>query len=98
MAQAKSDPVVSRGWWFLVVGAFTSWLFGLGLLFILAAAVCGFIGLFRQRFFHSLLLFFSSLAVGFLCVHIAAIVGIYAFKELRADQRLKPARVLSAHP
>jgi len=85
MAKPKADPLLSRGIWCLVVGVFTSWLLGIGLLFILAAVVCGFVGLFRQRAFHSSLLLATSLVLGFVCAHIALVSGIYAFNVYRSS-------------
>jgi len=65
------------------VGTFTSWLLGIGLLFILAAAICGFAGLFRRRPVPSLALLVASLFLGFFCAHLAAVSGIYAYNALR---------------
>ena len=93
MPKLKSDPLLSRGVWCLVIGVFTSWLLGLGLLFILAAAICGFVGLFRERVLQSSLLLVSSLVLGFFCAHIAAITGIYAFNAFRSTQSSEPAHV-----
>ena len=73
----KLDRVIQRGVWCLVVGVFTSWFFGLGLVFILAAAVCGFIGFFRDRVLQGSLLLVSSLVLGLFCAHIAAVVVIF---------------------
>lgn len=84
MPNSKSDPLLSRGIWCLVVGVLTSWLLGLGLLFILVAAISGFVGLFRQRVFPSLVLLVASLCLGFVCVHIAAVSGMYAFNTIHA--------------
>jgi hypothetical protein len=82
MAKPPRDRLLERGVWLLVVGVFTSWLFGLGLLFILAAAFCGVIGLFRERVLQSALLLTSSIVLGGICalvgLHLAAIAGIYA--------------------
>jgi hypothetical protein len=89
MVKPSRDRLLQRGVWLLVVGVFTSWLFGLGLLFILAAAFCGFLGLFRERALQSALLLMSSLVLGGICafvsLHLAAIAGIYAFNRLPAD-------------
>ena len=82
----KPDRLLQRGVWLLVVGVFTSWLFGLGLIFILAAAVCGFVGLFRERALKSGLLLVSALVLGFFCAHVAAIVGIFAYSKLRGTE------------
>ena len=93
MRKRNPDRLIQRGLWLLFVGVFTSWLLGLGLLFILAAAICGFVALFRERILHGSLLLVSSLVLGFFCAHIAAIVGIYAYALLRADQRATPTPV-----
>ena len=84
MPKPQRDRLVQRGVWLLVVGVFTSWLLGLGLIFILAAAVCGFVGLFRERVLQSGLLLVSALILGFFCAHIAAIVGVFAYSKLRS--------------
>ena len=84
MPKPQRDRLLQRGVWLLVVGVFTSWLLGLGLIFILAAAVCGFFGLFRERVLQSGLLLVSSLVLGFFCAHIAAIVGIFAYSKLHS--------------
>ena len=86
MPKPERDRLLQRGVWLLVVGVFTSWLFGLGLIFILAAAVCGFVGLFRERVWQSGLLLVSTLVLGFFCAHIAAIAGIYAFNSIKANR------------
>ena len=86
MAPSKSDPLLSRGVWCLIVGVFTSWLLGVGLLFILAAAVCGFAGLLRRRALQSFLLLAASIVLGFFCAHLAAVSGIYAYNAWRATQ------------
>ena len=83
MPRPKSDPLLSRGIWCLVVGVFTSWLLGIGLLFIFAAAVCGFAGLFRQRPVQSLVLLATATFLGVFCAHIAAVSGIYAYNTFR---------------
>jgi hypothetical protein len=85
MTKAKSDAVLSRGVWCLVVGVFTSWLLGLGLLFIVGAAICGFVGLFRQRALQSFALLVASLFFGVFCAHIAAVTAIYAFNCYRTS-------------
>ena len=84
MPKPQRDRLLQRGVWLLVIGVFTSWLLGLGLIFILAAAVCGFVGLFRERVLQSGLLLVSALVLGFFCAHIAAIVGIFAYSKLRS--------------
>ena len=88
MPKPSQDRLLQRGVWCLVVGVFTSWLLGIGLLFILAAAVCGFAGLFRDRVLQSALLFVSSLVLGGICfviaLHVAAIAGLYAFGNIRS--------------
>jgi hypothetical protein len=86
MSRSKSDPLLSRGVWCLIVGVFTSWLLGIGLLFILAAAVCGFAGLFRQRPLQSSMLLAASMVLGFFCAHLAAVSGIYAYNAFRSSQ------------
>jgi len=89
MPTPKPDRLLSRGIWLLVVGVFTSWLLGLGLLFIAAAAVCGFIGLFGKRFVHSSILLASALVLGFVCtvvaLHVTALAGIYAYNNIKAN-------------
>jgi hypothetical protein len=89
MVKPQRERLLQRGVWLLVVGVFTSWLFGLGLIFILAAAVCGFVGLFRERVFHSALLVASSFVAGVICtvvaLHIIAIAGIYAFNGINSN-------------
>jgi MFS family permease len=86
MPKPKRNQLLDRGVWFLVVGVFTSWLLGLGLLFILAAAVCGFVGLFRERIWQSALLLVSALVCGFFCAHIAALVGVYAYSRIHDSE------------
>ena len=94
MPKPRRDRLVQRGVWLLVVGVFTSWLLGLGLIFIAAAAVCGFVGLFRERVLQSALLLISSLALGCVCfvvaLHIAAIAGIYAFSNIKSNVSNEP--------
>ena len=86
MTTAQSDRLLHRGIWFLIVGVFTSWLLGLGLLFILGAATCAFVGLFGARAWKSALLLCASLLIGgfagLVALHSLAIVGIYAFSRL----------------
>ena len=59
-------------------------------MFILAAAVCGFVGLFRSRVFHGGLLLISSLVLGCICtavaLHVVAIAGIYALHDIKEDR------------
>jgi hypothetical protein len=93
MPNPKSDPLVSRGVWCLIVGVFTSWLLGLGLLFILAAAVCGFVGLFRQRALQSFALLVASIVLCVFCAHIAAVSGIYAYNAFRSTRSSESAPV-----
>ena len=85
MPNPKSRRLLNRGVWLLVVGVFTSWLFGVGLLFILAAAVCGFVGLFHDRMLQSTLLLVSAVVLGVLCLHLAAVAGIYAFNTIQTN-------------
>ena len=87
----KSDALLNQGVWLLVVGIFTSWLLGLGLLFIFAAAICGFAGLFRERILQSALLLVAALFLGVFCAHIAAVAGIYAYNHIRSTQPSEPA-------
>ena len=93
MPKPQRDRLLQRGVWLLVVGVFTSWLFGLGLIFILAAAVCAFVGLFRERVLQSALLLVATLFLGVFCAHIAAVVGIYAYNSIRSTQLSEPAHV-----
>jgi uncharacterized membrane protein len=93
MQKPQSDLLLSRGVWCLVVGIFTSWLLGLGLLFIFAAAICGFVGLFRQRALQSLALLVLSIVVGVFCAHIAAVTSIYVYNTYRAALSSEPAHV-----
>ena len=93
MPKPQRDRLLQRGVWLLVVGVFTSWLFGLGLLFIFAAAVCGFVGLFREQILRSALLLVSSLVLGVICFHIAAIVGLYVFTMLRPTPTSEAAHI-----
>ena len=99
MPKPQRDRLLQRGVWLLVVGVFTSWLLGLGLIFILGAAVCGFVGLFRDRVLHSALLLTSSLVLGFICtfvaLHVIAIAGIYAFNNIK-ENRLPESAPVSA--
>ena len=101
MRAKKRDRLIDRGIWLLVVGVFTSWL-GIGLLFILAAAACGFVGLFRERVLQSGLLLVSSIALGGVCfvvaLHIAAVAGIYAFHTMESEKSHPPAAVTSSKP
>ncbi len=94
MRVKKRDRLIDRGVWLLVVGVFTCWL-GIGLLFILAAAACGFIGLFRERVLQSGLLLLSSVVLGGLCflvaLHVAAIAGVYAFSSIK-EEKAAPAK------
>jgi len=85
MPKPSRDRLLQRGVWLLVVGVFTTWLFGLGLLFILAAAVCGFVGLFRERVLQSGLLLVSALFLGLFCAHLAAVVGIFTYNKLHSS-------------
>ena len=80
----QEGPLLSRGSWCLIVGVFTSWLLGIGLLFILAAAIFGFAGLFRPRPLQSFMLLTASIVLGFFCAHIAAVTGIYADNAFRS--------------
>jgi hypothetical protein len=88
--------LLDRGVWLLVVGVFTSWL-GVGLLLIVAAAVCGFLGLFRERVWQSGLLLISSIALGCFCLlltlHVLAIAGIYTFQRMKSEKADPPAQV-----
>src|SRR6266446_6434033 len=97
MPKPKRDRFLQRGVWLLVVGVFTSWLLGLGLIFIFAAAVCGFVGLFRERVIHSTLLLVSSLVLGCICtviaLHVAAIAGVYAFSNIKSNRPPEPTPV-----
>ena len=93
MPKLKSDPLLSRGVWCLVVGVFTSWLLGVGLLFIVAAAICGFVGLFRQRALQSFALLAAALFLGVFCAHVASVTGIYAYNYYRAAAPAEPAHV-----
>jgi hypothetical protein len=97
MRAKKRDRLIDRGVWLLVVGVFTSWL-GIGLIFILAAAACGFVGLFRERVLQSGLLLLSSIALGCVCfvlvLHVAAIAGVYAFRTLPPEKSGSPAAVI----
>ena len=86
MPNPRSQRLLNRGVWLLVVGVFTSWLFGLGLLFILAAAICGFLGLFRDRMLQSALLLVSAIVLGVFCAHLTAIAGIVAYNTIRTNQ------------
>ena len=96
MPKPQQDRLLQRGVWLLVVGVFTSWLLGIGLIFILAAAVCGFVGLFREQLLRSALLLVSSVVLGVICFHIAAIVGVYAFSMFRSTQASEPAHISDA--
>jgi hypothetical protein len=95
MPKKKRDRLLDRGVWLLVVGVFTSWL-GVGLLLILAAAVCGFLGLFRERVWQSGLLLISSIALGCFCfllaLHLLAIAGIYTFHRMPSEKPGPPAQ------
>ena len=97
MPKPQRDRLVQRGVWLLIVGVFTSWLLGLGLIFILAAAVCGFVGLFRERVLQSGLLLVSALVLGFFCAHIAAIVGVFTYSKFYGPAA-EGASHLSASP
>jgi hypothetical protein len=81
MTNSPADRYISRGFWLLTVGVFTSWLFGLGLLFILAAVIYGLIGLAYGRVLRGSVLLVSALVLGFISFHIAAVVGIYTFNR-----------------
>ena len=93
MPKPQQDRLLQRGVWLLVVGVFTSWLFGIGLIFIVASAVCAFVGLFRERILQSALLLVAALFLGVFCAHIAAVVGIYAYHSIRSTQSSEPAHV-----
>jgi len=97
MPNSKSDLLLTRGVWCLIVGVLTSWLLGLGLLFILVAAICGFVGLFRQRVISSLGLLMASLVLGFVCAHVAAVSGIYALNTIHARSSSVPAHSIADH-
>jgi len=87
MRKPQQDRLLQRGVWLLVVGVFTCWLLGLGLFFLVAAAVCGFVGLFRENMVRSALLFVSAivcLAIGF---HVAAVAGIFTFNYVKAHNQ-----------
>ena len=92
MPKLNSDRLLSRGVWCLIVGVFTSWL-GVGLLFILAAAVCAFVGLFRQRVLQSSLLLVSSLVLGVFCAHLAAVIGIYTLNNIKSNSSPEAAPI-----
>lgn len=90
---SQPDRLLTWGVWCLIVGVLTSWLLGLGVLLIIAAAVCGFIGLFGRRALHSLLLLVVSLVLGVFCAHVAAVVGVFAYNAYLAAPRSEPADV-----
>lgn len=69
---------------FLIGGVLTSWLLGFGLLLILAAGVCGFIGLFRQQVRKSILLLIATFFLGILSCHVAAISCVFAYNAYHA--------------
>ena len=100
MPKPQQDRLLQRGVWLLVVGLFTSWLLGLGLIFILAAAVCGFVGLFRDRVLHSALLLTLSLVLGCICtvvaLHVIAIAGIYAFNNIKSNNSTEAAPITAS--
>src|SRR5688500_15156463 len=88
MAKPRPNQLLHRGWILLLVGVVTSWIFGLGLLFILAATVCALIAVFhRQAWPAALLLFASCVIATVISLHVAAIAGIYAFNKLRSADR-----------
>jgi hypothetical protein len=90
MPKSNTDQLLSRGLWLLIVGIFTSWLLGLGLLFILAAAICAFISLCRGRVLRGSLLLVSCLLLGFFFAHLAAVIDIYAYNRLAG----RPTRLI----
>jgi hypothetical protein len=98
MRAKKRDRLVDRGVWLLVVGVFTCWL-GIGLLFIAAAATCGFVGLFRERVLQSAVLLLSSIALGCVCfvvaLHVLVLAGVYAFQQI-PEKSAPPAAVISS--
>ena len=81
MPNTPADRLLARGFWLLIVGVFTSWLLGLGLLFILAAVICALIVLCQGRVLRGSVLLVSSLVLGVLMFHVAAVIDIYAFNR-----------------
>ncbi len=95
MPSELPDRLLRRGWWLLVLGFLTSWIFGIGLLFIFAAFICAVIGLFRQRVGPSVLLLVVALVAGFIGAHLAALGGIYAYNRFLSDRHSDAAHVTS---
>lgn len=101
MATLKQEPHIRRGIWCLVVGVFTSWL-GVGFIFILAAVSFGFVAMFGRRAGQGVLLFVSSLVLGWFSVivslHVWAFVGVIAFLNTRDASATEavPAKVAPA--
>lgn len=87
MRKPTQDRLLQRGVWLLVVGVFTCWLLGIGLFFILAAAVCGFVGLFREQMARSALLFLSAVVCFAVGIHVATVAGIFTFNYVKAHHQ-----------
>ena len=95
MPNAIRDPLIRRGIWCLIVGFFTTWVFGIGILFLLAAASFAFVAIFGSRPAHGVLLFASTLVFGaisvFIALHIMAVVGIVVFTRIKETRAPEPA-------
>ncbi len=94
MPNAIRDPLIRRGIWCLIVGFFTTWVFGIGILFLLAAASFAFVAIFGSRPAHGVLLFVSTLVFGaisvFIALHIMAVVGIVMFTRIKENHAAEP--------
>lgn len=95
MSNPTRDPLIRRGIWCLVVGFFTTWIFGIGILFLLAAAGFAFVAIFGPRPAQGILLFASTLVLGaisvFIALHIMAVVGIVVFTRIKETRAPEPA-------
>lgn len=100
MSISIRDPHIRRGVWCLIVGFFTTWVFGIGVLFLLAAASFAFVSMFGQRPAQGVLLFASTLVFGaisvFIALHIMAVVGIVAFTRIKDSRSPEPAPAKTA--
>jgi hypothetical protein len=98
MRKSPNDKSITRGIWFLSLGVVTSWIFGIGLVLILAAAICGIVGMVRGRPLGGLMLLGSSMLLGIvasvIALHTSAILAIYAFGDRRPSSHSEATPIL----
>ncbi len=94
MSNPTRDPNIRRGIWCLVVGFFTTWIFGIGILFLLAAASFAFVAIFGPRPAQGVFLFASTLVLGaisvFIALHIMAVAGVIVFTKIKESRGPDP--------